>query len=92
MDVRGFEERGRWRQPDEGSGGVQHTTPAVPSPQPLSRWERGFASRSTDAKLAKNHHKTRTNYVSTNALRHDIVKRRIPYAASSTHLMMPFAL
>jgi len=45
MDVRGSEERGRWRQPDEGTGGAQRITPPVPSPQPLSRRERGSASQ-----------------------------------------------
>ncbi len=36
MDVRGSEERGRWRQPDEGSGGAVHITLALrPFPHPI---------------------------------------------------------
>ena len=44
MDVRGSEERGRWRQPDEGTGGVVRFAPPVPSPQPLSQRERGSSN------------------------------------------------
>jgi len=43
MDVRGSEERGRWRQPDEGSAGVVHITLALrPDPHPNSSLPRDY--------------------------------------------------
>lgn len=48
MDGAGSEERGRCRQADEGSGEAMRKIAAcpVPSPQPLSRRERGFSHAS----------------------------------------------
>jgi len=44
-DVRGSEERGRWRQPDEGSGGAKNITSALrPNPHPNPSLPQGLPS------------------------------------------------
>ena len=44
-DVPGFEERGRWRQPDEGAGGAVHITLALRPYPPPSPGGRGASTR-----------------------------------------------